>query len=419
MLTELRRIVESMAEANTLEQALQALVSQTRHAMAVDCCSVYVSEPEVRRYRLAATDGLAPSAVGKVTLPYEQGIVGLVGQREELINLADAPAHPSFKFLPDVAEEAFRSFLGAPIMHQRQVVGILVVQQKESRRFDEGEESFMVTLAAQLAARIAQAQAKGWLQKTDWSKPLRGIAGASGIAMAKAWVWRPRKALSSITPRKDEDHASQLARLELAVEEVRHDLESLALRFRESYSQDSVAIFDIYLHLLNDPGYIKPIRNKVSKEHWTAVSAVKLISDRLIEQFKGMKDPYLQERSTDVKDIAQRLISRLVQNEPEHISIGEPVVLVADEVTATILAEVPREYLTGVVSLKGGTNSHAAILARAMGVAAIMGVDLPLGDIGGRMLVVDGYSGDLFIEPNQVILTEYRQLLSEERALDT
>ncbi|MDT9091219.1 phosphoenolpyruvate-utilizing N-terminal domain-containing protein, partial [Escherichia coli] len=90
-----------------------------------------------------------------------------------------------------------------------------------------------------------------------------------------------------------------------------------ALRFRESYSQDSVAIFDIYLHLLNDPGYIKPIRNKVSKEHWTAVSAVKLISDRLIDQFKGMKDPYLQERSTDVKDIAQRLISRLVQNEPE------------------------------------------------------------------------------------------------------
>ncbi|KTA94094.1 phosphoenolpyruvate-protein phosphotransferase [Aeromonas salmonicida subsp. smithia] len=419
MLTDLRRIVESMAEANTLELALQALVSQTRRAMTVDCCSVYVSEPDMRRYRLAATDGLAESAVGKATLPFEQGIVGLVGQREELINLADAPSHPSFKFLPDVAEEAFRSFLGAPIMHQRQVVGILVVQQKESRRFDEGEESFMVTLAAQLAARIAQAQAKGWLQKTDWSKPLRGIAGASGIAMAKAWVWRPRKELSAITPRKDEEHAKQLERLNVAVEVVRHDLESLALRFRESYSQDSVAIFDIYLHLLNDPGYIKPIRNKVSKEHWTAVSAVKLISDRLIDQFKGMKDPYLQERSTDVKDIAQRLISRLVQNEPEHITVGEPVVLVADEVTATILAEVPREFLTGVVSLKGGTNSHAAILARAMGVAAIMGVDLPLGDIGGRMLVVDGYSGDLFIEPNQVILTEYRQLLNEERALDT
>ena len=108
MLTELRRIVESMAGANTLEQALQALVSQTRHAMVVDCCSVYVSEPEMRRYRLAATDGLAPSAVGKVTLPFEQGIVGLVGQREELINLADAPSHPSFKFLPDVAEEGCR-----------------------------------------------------------------------------------------------------------------------------------------------------------------------------------------------------------------------------------------------------------------------------------------------------------------------
>ena len=98
LLTELRRIVESMAEANTLEQALQALVSQTRLAMTVDCCSVYVAEPDMRRYRLAATDGLAESAVGKATLPFEQGIVGLVGQREELINLADAPSHPSFKF---------------------------------------------------------------------------------------------------------------------------------------------------------------------------------------------------------------------------------------------------------------------------------------------------------------------------------
>ena len=65
MLTELRRIVESMAEANTLEQALQALVSQTRLAMTVDCCSVYVAEPDMRRYRLAATDGLAESAVGR------------------------------------------------------------------------------------------------------------------------------------------------------------------------------------------------------------------------------------------------------------------------------------------------------------------------------------------------------------------
>ena len=86
-----------------------------------------------------------------------------------------------------MAEEAFRSFLGAPIMHQRQVVGILVVQQKESRLSMRGGV-LMVTLAAQLAARIAQAQAKGWLQKTDWSKPLRGIAGASGTPSPRPGV---------------------------------------------------------------------------------------------------------------------------------------------------------------------------------------------------------------------------------------
>ena len=194
MLTELRRIVESMAEANTLEQALQALVSQTRLAMTVDCCSVYVAEPDMRRYRLAATDGLAESAVGKATLPFEQGIVGLVGQREELINLADAPSHPSFKFLPDVAEEAFRSFLGAPIMHQRQVVGILVVQQKESRLFDEGEESFMVTLAAQLAARIAQAQALAMAMPLAPAIPRSGLLQSVFCSHPLAWAWAMRAA---------------------------------------------------------------------------------------------------------------------------------------------------------------------------------------------------------------------------------
>ena len=202
----------------------------------------------------------------------------------------------------------------------------------------------MVTLAAQLAARIAQAQPRAGCRRPTGASRCVALPVPAASPWPRPGCGSTRKELNSITPRKDEDHARQLERLNVAVEEVRHDLESLALRFRESYSQDSVAIFDIYLHLLNDPGYIKPIRNKVSKEHWTAVSAVKLISDRLIDQFKGMKGPYLQERSTDVKDIAQRLISRLVQNEPEHIAIGEPVVLVADEVTATILAEVPASF---------------------------------------------------------------------------
>ena len=105
-------------------------------------------------------------------------------------------------------------------------------------------------------------------------------------------------------------------------------------------------------------------------------------------------------------------------DEPEQLTIGEPVVLVADEVTATILAEIPREFLSGVVSLKGGPTPMPPS-GPCHGVAAIMGWICPLGDIGGRTLVIDGYSGDLFIEPNQVILTEYRQLLSGGAGLDT
>ena len=135
------------------------LVRQTRSAMQVDCCSVYLAEPQRRRFRLVATDGLAQEAVGKVVLPYDEGLVGLVGRREELINLADAPQHPNFKYVPEVAEDEFNSFLGVPIMQQRQVLGVLVVQQVDARQFDEGDESFLVTLAAQLAAASGGRQA--------------------------------------------------------------------------------------------------------------------------------------------------------------------------------------------------------------------------------------------------------------------
>ena len=134
MLTTLRQIVEGVTQAPSLHDAMNVLVRQTRSAMQVDCCTVYLAESQRRRYRLVATDGLALEAVGKVTLPYDEGLVGLVGRREELLNLADAASHPNFKYLPEVAEDDFNSFLGVPIMQQRQVLGVLVVQQADSRQ---------------------------------------------------------------------------------------------------------------------------------------------------------------------------------------------------------------------------------------------------------------------------------------------
>lgn len=421
MLTTLRQIVEKVAQAPSLQEAMTVLVRQTRAAMQVDCCSVYLTDIQRRRYQLAATDGLAQEAVGKTFIPYDEGLVGLVGRREELINLADAPSHPNFKYLPEVAEDDFNSFLGVPIMQQRQVLGVLVVQQTDARQFDEGDESFLVTLAAQLAARILHAEMKGMLhpeqKEQQWRRSLKGVAASSGVAIARVWVWRPRLELDQVPMKQAQDPELQLELFNQAVLQVQLDLDTMALRFRESVSQDSVAIFEVYQHLLSDPMFAQQIETEILSHGWVASSAVRIVSERFIEQFLGMADSYLRERAVDVRDVAQRLLSRLSHSQIDEFEFDEPVVLLAEEVTASLLAEIPRERLAAMVSLHGAVNSHAAILARAMNIPAVMGLELPLKSLEQRLVVVDGNRGELIIEPTQAVLDEYRQLIRQAKAM--
>lgn len=147
MLTRLREIVEKVASAPRLNEALNILVTDICLAMDTEVCSVYLADHDRRCYYLMATRGLKKPRGRTVTLAFDEGIVGLVGRLAEPINLADAQKHPSFKYIPSVKEERFRAFLGVPIIQRRQLLGVLVVQQRELRQYDESEESFLVTLA--------------------------------------------------------------------------------------------------------------------------------------------------------------------------------------------------------------------------------------------------------------------------------
>jgi phosphotransferase system enzyme I (PtsP) len=151
MLTRLREIVEKVASAPRLNEALNILVTDICLAMETEVCSVYLADHDRRCYYLMATRGLKKPRGRAVTLAFDEGIVGLVGRLAEPINLADAQKHPSFKYIPSVKEERFRAFLGVPIIQRRQLLGVLVVQQRELRQYDESEESFLVTLARQMA----------------------------------------------------------------------------------------------------------------------------------------------------------------------------------------------------------------------------------------------------------------------------
>ena len=115
ILLALRQITEEVAAQHTLEKAIDILVQRIRAVTFADCCSLYLSDPFKKYLRLAATDGLEKTAIGKANLRIGEGLVGYVGQKQELVDLADAPSHPNFKYLPDIGEDEFFSFLGVPV----------------------------------------------------------------------------------------------------------------------------------------------------------------------------------------------------------------------------------------------------------------------------------------------------------------
>ena len=129
MLATLRQIVQRVNAAANLHEALEIIVHRVKAGMNTDVCSVYVRDPAAPQYVLMATDGLNPSSVGKIRMGAGEGIVGLTATRQEPINLANAAEHPSYRYFPETGEQQFSGFLAVPLVHFRQSMGVLVVQQ--------------------------------------------------------------------------------------------------------------------------------------------------------------------------------------------------------------------------------------------------------------------------------------------------
>ena len=421
MLNTLRKIVQDVVQEGDFAVSVKRLAAHIKDALGTEVCSIYLSSSTDAGYLLAATDGLNTQQVGEVLLARGQGLVGLVGRRAEPLNLESAPSHPNFHFVPEIGEEPFNAFLGVPILHQGRVLGVLVVQQREPRKFDEAEEAFLVTLSAQLATSVAHAEAVGSSIFADSSLSsvedghFRGFAGAPGIGIGTGVVMQPIADLDAVPSRRAKDTASELAQLDRAVEAVRNDIRGLIDSLQASLPQEELALFDAYLHMLDDGALPGDIREEIHQGEW-AQGALRKVIRQHTRRFEVMDDPYLRERGTDVKDLGVRVLAYMQRIREQRTQYPENTILVGEEITPAMLGAIPAERLGGVVSLRGSGNSHVAILARAMGVPAVMGaLDLPAYELEGAEVIVDGHYGDVYTRPSPARLTENRLLLQQEQ----
>jgi phosphotransferase system, enzyme I, PtsP len=420
MLNSLRSIVQEVNSARDLQSVLRIIVTRVKASMNTEVCSVYLRDQH-KRYTLMASDGLNQAAIGQVSLGLNEGLVGMVASREEPINLDRADAHPKFQYFPETGEERYAAFLGVPIVHHRSVLGVLVVQQGASRRFDEGEEAFLVTMSAQLAGVIAHAEATGALavigNKTPREAKFTGVAGASGVAIGRAVVLSPLADLSAVPQQTCTDVDEELAFFQSCLAAVREDVKRLGDELKLRLNKEEQVLFDAYLGMLDDASLGGEVTERILEGFSAQYAWSDVILDH-VKTFSGMNDPYLRERASDVQDLGSRVLAYLQESAKKERQYPDNTILIGEELTASALGEVPQSKLVGLVSVRGSGNSHVAILARSMGIPTVMGaVDLPYTKLDGRELIIDGYHGAVYSDPSASMKAQYEEIVQEDRQL--
>jgi phosphotransferase system enzyme I (PtsP) len=420
MLESLRSIVQEVNNADDLQAVLDITVARVKSTVGTEVCSVYLREATLGRYVFSATEGLNKDFVGKISMAATEGLVGQVAAREEPLNLDNAESHPKFLLMPGIGEERFSSFLGVPIIHQRKVLGVLVIQQQQRRRFDEEDEALLVTISAQLAGVIAHAQATGALVSLDsangqvGSAKFRGVAGAPGIAIGQAIVVAPPADLYAVPRRRCKDVTEELEFFHECLDAVREDIKALGRKLSTRLAPEERALFDVYLSMLADNALAAEVDERIREGEWAQGALSKVILKH-VRNFETMEDAYLKERATDVKDLGRRVLAYLQAANSGPVDYPERTILVGEELTASMLGEVPPENLVGLVSVRGSSNSHVAILARSMGIPTVMGaVDLPFTQLEASEIILDGYNGHVYFNPSAELLGRFQSIYDEE-----
>lgn len=422
-LDTLRRIVQEINASVSLHDSLDIMVNHVAEAMHVDVCSIYLLDERNKRYVLMASKGLKPEAVGHVSLSVGEGLVGLVGNREDIVNLDNAPKHERFAYLPETGEELFNSFLGVPVMYRRKVMGVLVVQNKESQDFSEAAESFLVTLCAQLSGVIAHAHAVGNIDvfrkpnNGSTYKTFQGVSGAGGIALGRAIVLYPPADLTAIPDREAEDISDELALLDQAIASVRKEIQSLDEKMQDSLMSEERALFSVFLRMLDENALPSEIKDHIRTGSW-AQGAVRKVIDKHVALFAQMEDDYLRERVSDLKDLGRRILACLQEADSSHRELSPDSILIGEEISTAALVELPVDNIAAIVTSEGAANSHMVIVARALGIPTVVGVtELPINTLDDIEMIVDAYQGRVFVNPPRRLRQRYKEVQKEEEQI--
>ena len=250
----------------------------------------------------------------------------------------------------------------------------------------------------------------------------KGKSVFGGIAIGKISVYS--KAEQQVKRLKIENVEKEVERYHEATATAIQQLQELYDKALREVGEANAAIFEIHQMMLEDDDYAESIENMIQMQKVNAEYAVAQTADNFARMFSSMDDDYMKERAADVKDISERLLTVLQGEESQGVESQEPSIIVADDLAPSETVQLDKDKVLSFVTVHGSLNSHSAILARTMGIPALVGTKLPVDDtVNGKLGIVDGTNGIIYVDPDDVTLGKMKELqkieLEKKKLLET
>lgn len=406
----MRRLRDVMAEAHDGQSRLNAIVHLIAGVMVAEVCSIYLKRQD-GSLELFATEGLNPGAVHNTRLKRGEGLVGRCAELGVPVNEPDAQSHPSFSYRPETGEEVYHSLLAVPIQRSGQVLGVLVLQNKTFKDYSDEDVEVLQATAMLVAESLVSGAVAGSGADIEISKSLaaviKGETLADGVALGHVVLHEPRIVVTKLMA---EDPVAELKRLEAALAELRASLDEMLGSAHLPGTGEHRDVLEAYRMFANDRGWERRLVEAV-QSGLTADAAVERVQNGTRARMTRQGDPYWAERQRDFDDLSDRLLRILAGRATTKTSIEDlppDTILVARTMGPAELLDYDRTRLRGLVVEDGSAQSHVAVVAKALGIAAIGQAVGAVDHVSaGDAAIIDSETGEVHLRPPPDVVHAY------------
>ena len=398
-----------MAEHESAQARLDKVVMLIASNIVAEVCSLYLRRRD-GSLELVATEGLNRDAVHNTHLKPGEGLVGLVAEQAEPKQFADAQHHPAFSYRPETGEEIYHSFVGVPILRGGHTIGVLTVQNRTMRHYGDEEVEALQTTAMVIAEMLASGgivtEEVTSETRRDSNDRFTGQPISEGVALGHVVLHEPRIVVTRLIA---EDIELERRRLLQAIEDLTGQIDEMMERGDLARAGEHHEVLEAFRMFAHDHGWRRRLDEALATG-LTAEAAVQRVRNDTRARMLRMPDQRFRDRLHDIDDLSNRLL-RLLSGGTETAATGalpEDAIVLARTMGPAELLDYDRHRLRGLVLEEGGANSHVAIVARALGIAAITQCKGVLDTVEpGDAAILDAEGGELHLRPTQEVISAY------------